>query len=872
MQLKALPAYRGQLVHVATVPAHGAAYARLAQPLPPALDRALKDAGIEQLYSHQVLAIDAARSGRFAAVVTATATSSGKSLGYNVPVLADILYHRAATTDHSRATTDHRPPTTGQTQNSGASGRRSSVVGRRSSVVGRQSSVVDRRPTPRALYLFPTKALAQDQQRALAELLAHLDDRPPTTDHGSASRDHRPPTTDHGSGKDQRGKPSSVVGGRSSTPVVATYDGDTPASARGRIRKDAAIVITNPDMLHVGILPNHHLWKEFLSGLRYVVIDEAHVYRGVFGGHVANVLRRLRRLCAFYGSAPVFLCASATIANPTEHVARLTATAPETIFTVTDDGAPTGPRTFALWNPPFVDQARTARRSAQTEATTLFTELTRRKVRNITFTRSQKTAELILRYTRDQLRLNDGQLAERVAAYRAGYLPAQRREIEQALFKGQLIGVTATNALELGVDIGNLDATVHVGYPGTIASLRQQAGRAGRGTRPALGILIGQDNPLDQYFMRHPEDLLGRTPEHALIDPDNPYIVANHVRCAVHEGSLTTEEGRRWFGPTFEAAADGWREQGVFTLRGGATEADDRWYYAPTDYPAQDVGIRSVGGHPIRLVDEATGAVLEEIDASAAFQRVFPGAVYLHQGETYVVGSLDLRRRVALSRREDVNYYTEAREFSDVRLGGAVAHKLMGKVRVYYGHAKVREQVVSYRRLQQFTETVLDEAPLSLPADTFATMATWWDMPSRALDELGRAGGDWLAAMHAAEHACIGILPLFAMCDRWDIGGLSINVHPDTGKPQIIIYDGYPGGVGITEKGYELLVEWWAATLRLIEECPCEGGCPSCVQSPKCGNNNDRLDKDGAAVLLRALLADLTSAPAALHSRKEIRG
>ena len=851
-ELKALPAYRGQLVHVATAPAHGAAYARLAQPLPAALDRALKTAGIQRLYQHQTLAIDAARSGRFAAVVTATATSSGKSLGYNVPVLAAIL-------DHRDATTDHRPPTTAQTRGSGTSGRRPSVVGRQSSVVGRRSS-------PRALYLFPTKALAQDQQRALTELLAHLDDRPPTTDHGSdkGQRDQRSSASER----------SSVAGGRSSPGgiFVATYDGDTPVSARGRIRKDADIVITNPDMLHVGILPNHHLWKGFFTGLRYVVIDEAHVYRGVFGGHVANVLRRLRRLCAFYGSAPVFLCASATIANPAEHVARLTATAPETIFTVSDDGAPTGPRTFALWNPPFVDRARTARRSAQTEATTLFTELTRREVRNITFTRSQKTAELILRYARDQLRLDGGHLAERVAAYRAGYLPAQRREIEQALFKGQLIGVTATNALELGVDIGNLDATVHVGYPGTIASLRQQAGRAGRGTRPALGILIGQDNPLDQYFMRHPEDLLGRTPEHALIDPDNPYIVADHVRCAVHEGSLTTAEGRRWFGPTFEAAADGWREQGVFTLRGGATEADDRWYYAPTDYPAQDVGIRSVGGHPIRLVDEATGAVLEEIDASAAFQRVFPGAVYLHQGETCVVEALDLRRRVALSRREDVNYYTEAREFSDVRLGGAVTHKLMGNVRVYYGHARVREQVVSFRRLQQFTETVLDEAPLSLPANTFATMATWWDMPPRALDELGRGGGDWLAAMHAAEHACIGILPLFAMCDRWDIGGLSINVHPDTGKPQIIIYDGYPGGVGITEKGYDLLAEWWAATLRLIEECPCEGGCPSCVQSPKCGNNNDRLDKDGAAVLLRALLADLTSAPAALHSRKETRG
>ncbi len=774
-ELTGQPGYRGQIVHVATTPARPAKYGRLSAPLAEPLQKALAANGIERFYTHQAEAVDAARGGRYRAVVTATPTSSGKSLAYNVPVLEAILAD----------------------------------------------------PRARAMYLFPTKALAQDQQRALDDLLKAGGKR----------------------GKD-----------RLRSVRVATYDGDTPTSARGRIRREGQIVITNPDMLHVGILPNHHLWDDFFTHLRYVVVDEAHIYRGVFGSQVSNVLRRLARVCALYGAQPVYLLATATIANPAEHVARLTGQPETSVATIINDGAPSGPRTFALWNPPFIDAAKTARKSAQSEATALFTELTRRGVRNITFTRSQKQAELILRYARDAFKGPEPALVDRVAAYRAGYLPEQRRELEQALFRGDLVGVTATNALELGVDIGDLDATVHVGYPGTIASLRQQAGRAGRGTRPALSILVAQDNPLDQYFMRHPEELLGRTPENALIDPDNGYVVAPHVRCALQEGSLTTGEGVRWFGPGFEAAADGWREAGVLTLRTGRTETEDRWYYTQTDYPAQDVNMRSVGGRPIRLVDEGSGVVLEEIDAANALRRVYPGAVYLHQGESYVVKDLDLRRRVALARSEDVNYYTEAREASEVRLLEAVATQAIGQTKVHYGRAAVTQRVVSFRRLQQFSETVLDETPLALPADSFETMATWWDIPTAWMEDLRGRMRDPLAAMHAAEHAAIGILPLFAMCDRWDIGGLSINLHPDTNRPQIIIYDGYPGGVGITEKGYHILAEWWAATLKLIEECPCADGCPSCVQSPKCGNNNDRLDKDGAVILLRRLLAEIAPA------------
>ena len=857
-----MPGYRGQLVHHRTRDATEGDYKDLSSPLPEALHKALQASGVQDFYSHQALAIDAALSGRYAAVVTATATSSGKSLAYNVPVLAAIL-------DGGRRTEEDGGKQKAEGGGRKAEGGRQKAGAAQASERRKATAAALLRPrssgartTPRALYLFPTKALAQDQQRALEELVSRLDGGRKTEDGRQKAEGRRQKVV----GGTQQ--PGSIINHQSSVISIATYDGDTPQSARGKIRQDAHIVITNPDMLHVGILPNHHLWKDFLAGLRYVVLDEAHVYRGVFGGHVANILRRLRRLCAIHGASPVFLCASATIANPAEHVARLTGHPVETIFTVTEDGAPSGPRTFALWNPPFVDAAKTARKSAQTEATTLFMELTRRGLRNITFTRSQKQAELILRYARDHLRVENNPLVDRIAAYRAGYLPAQRREIEQALFTGRLIGVTATNALELGVDIGHLDATVHVGYPGTIASLRQQAGRAGRSSRPALNILVAQDNPLDQYFMRHPDELLRRTPEHALIDPQNPYIVAPHVRCAVHEGTLTTAEGRRWFGPAFDDAADQAREAGVLDLRMGASEDDDRWVYRQTDYPAQDVGIRSVGGRPVRLVDAATGQVLEEVDAANALRRVYPGAVYLSQGDTYVVQSLDLHKRVALARRQDVNYYTETLETSEVRILRAMQSRIVGPVTAYYGQVKVRQHIISYRRMQQITETVLDETPLSLPADTFETTATWWDMPAATLQALERAGHDWLAAMHAAEHACIGILPLFAMCDRWDTGGLSINTHPDTGSPQIIIYDGYPGGVGITEKGYDLLPEWWAATLRLVEECPCDGGCPSCVQSPKCGNNNTRLDKAGAVILLRALLAN--SPPRARRAQERV--
>jgi DEAD/DEAH box helicase domain-containing protein len=762
--LRAQPFYRDQLEHVERLPSRRAHYAGLSRPLPPVLDAALKGAGVDRFFRHQAQAIQAVRDG--AHVVLATGTASGKTLAYNVPVVEAILLD----------------------------------------------------PHARALYLFPTKALAQDQLRVLKELTAGL--------RVEGSRD---------GGK---GRPALSFG---------AYDGDTPQTARARLRRGAGIILTNPDMLHLGILPNHNLWSDFLRNLRFVVLDEAHVYRGVFGSHVAVVVRRLNRLCELYGSAPRFVCCSATIANPGEHVERLTGVRP---LVVTHDGSPQGPKVFALWNPPFVDRRRTGRRSANAEAATLFAEMARHELRNITFTKARVIAELVLRYARDALTKTDPQLKSRVASYRAGYLAKDRRQVERDLFSGQLIGVTATSALELGVDVGGLDATVSVGFPGTIASLWQQAGRAGRGSRPSLAMLIGLDDPLDQYFMRHPKELFGRPHEHALINPKNVYILEQHLPCAAHEYPLSSSDEAR-FGPGFVEAMIQLEKRGILTYR----PDQDRWYYTGRGYPAQGVSIRSIGGRPIVLLDEADNLrQLEEIDSTTAPARAHPGAIYLHQGESYLVTSLDLEKGHALLHPAKADYYTQPREISDVRIVRSAQHRVMHSTLAYWGIVRVTQQVIGFRRVRQYSEAILGDEPLDMPALTFETRALWWDVPPEWGRRVSRRGWDFLGGLHALEHAAIGLLPLFAMCDRWDIGGLSTAVHPDTGQPQVFIYDGHPGGVGITEQGFALLGELWDAALETIKNCACDDGCPSCIQSPKCGNNNHPLDKRAAIWILEALL------------------
>lgn len=750
--LRAEKGYRNQILHVEHLPSRPPRYAALARPLPAPLVKALKANSVDKFYTHQAQAIDIARSGED--VVAATGTASGKTLCYNVPVLEAILLD----------------------------------------------------PRARALYLFPTKALAQDQLRSLGTLVAGLE----------KERVHFGP-----------------------------YDGDTKQAARSKLRKSGHIILTNPDMLSVGILPNHGLWSNLFSNLRYVVIDEAHVYRGVFGSQVACVLRRLRRVCEFYGAKPSFIFCSATIANPGEHVARLSGRPAQVIE---QDGAPRGAKEFVLWDPPIVDPARATRRSGNSEAAYLFTALVRAGLRNITFARARKIAELILFYSRENLKRTAPELLTQIRSYRAGYLAEERREIERDLFNGHLRGVAATNALELGIDVGHLDATVLVGFPGTIASLWQQAGRAGRGTRDTLSILIGLDDPLNQFFMRHPKVLFAKPVEHALIFPDNPYILEKHLPCAAFELPLTNKD-EELFGPGYVEAMIRLERGGILDYR------QERWYYRGLGYPAEKVSLRTASSQTIELVDERRNdRTIEAIDAASAMTRVHEGAIYLHQGDSYLVTRLDLAAGVAYLRSADVDYYTEPRELSETHIVRSQLHRAVGGSIAYWGDVRVTEQMVGFRRKRQFSEEVLSVADLEYPPRDFDTKALWWDIPAGIASRIIGAGCDLPGALHAAEHACIGLLPLFAMCDRWDIGGLSTAAHVDTGRPQIFIYDGFPGGIGIAEKGYALLESLWQATLETIEQCPCEFGCPSCVQSPKCGNNNEPLDKQGAVILLRGLL------------------
>jgi DEAD/DEAH box helicase domain-containing protein len=649
-----------------------------------------------------------------------------------------------------------------------------------------------------ALYLFPTKALTRDQLRQVREL-------------------------------------------RLPQVRAAVYDGDTPQPERPLIRRNANLVMTNPDMLHASILPGHSRWADFFLRLCMVVVDEAHVCRGVFGSHVAMILRRLRRLVAHYGGRPQFVLASATIGNPSELAERLVGLP---FVEVADDASPRGEKLFVLWNPPLVDEELGLRRSAVSETSWLLRELVEREIRTIAFTRTRRSAELVAEFARREL---PAILKRRVKAYRAGFLPEERRELERALASGELLGVAATTALELGIDVGSLDAAVLAGYPGTRASMWQQAGRAGRRGEPALAVLVAQDDPLDQYLVQHPGDLFSKPPEAAVVDPANPYVLAPHLACAAREQPLSEEE-IGVFGPEAGAAVLELTERGNLFWRRGLL------YHRGRESPHSQVDVRSASGHLFAIVDAETGALLGTVDESRAHYHVHPGAVYLHQGEQFEVLQLDLERKVAVVSRSDADYYTQSRDVTDVEVLRTIEDGMVGAVPAAFAEVRVTRQVVGFQRKSTATSEVIDLVPLDLPPQTLTTKALWWLIPDSLLDRASIAPQDVPGALHAAEHAAIGLLPLVATCDRWDVGGLSTPMHPDTGAPTIFIYDGYPGGAGIAERGYRSGTRLIEATFETVRQCPCAKGCPSCVQSPKCGNGNEPLDKQAAVALLAAML------------------
>jgi DEAD/DEAH box helicase domain-containing protein len=707
-------------------------------PLPDELDpRVCEAIGVDRLYAHQAEAWDAAARGEH--LIVTTGTASGKTLAFNLPVLDALA----------------------------------------------------REPKNRALYLYPTKALAQDQHRTLAG--------------------YRIPKL----------KP-------------AIYDGDTPGEQRWQVRKWANVVLSNPDMLHVGVLPRHDAWGDVLANLRYVIVDEAHVYRGVFGSHVANVLRRLRRLARVYGAKPQFLLASATIANPAELAHSLLGL---DVTVVGDDAAPRAERTVALWNPPLLDEELGLRASPLGEASRLLADLVSRGYRTICFAKSRKAAELIHKFTVD--RLQDG---SQLAPYRAGYTPAQRREIERRLKAGELLGVSATNALELGIDIGLLDCAISVGFPGTVSSLRQQWGRAGRRGH-GLAVLVASEDALDQYFMREPDTLLDRRVEAAILDHANPRVLDGHVRTAAFEAPLDDADRATLGDAALERAAV--LPELKLTKTG--------YVWAGRDYPAARVPLRSTSADSFTVVDGETGSVLGLVERERAYSTVHEGAVYLHMGESYVVRELDQASRAAVVTSYSGDYYTQAKKETRTEIMEPLRTERRCGLELSFGRVAVFEQVVGYAKKSARDQSTLETVALELPETSFETEAVWYVPEAEhlaGLEEMPLL----LSSLHAAEHSMIALLPLWAMCDRWDIGGLSTNIHFQTGRPTVFVYDGHPGGVGITQRGFEIFEGWVGDTAKMLAGCPCEHGCPSCVQSPKCGNLNDMLDKGGALKVLGRML------------------
>jgi DEAD/DEAH box helicase domain-containing protein len=743
-----------RLVATSTEPAQPPQLVGIPDAVHPDLVAALSRAGIERLYSHQVEALIEARDGN---VIVTSGTASGKSLSFNLPVLDGLA----------------------------------------------------RDPKRRALYLYPTKALAQDQARKLSEL-------------GLAALHH------------------------------AIYDGDTPRDDRPGIRKRANVVLTNPDMLNMAVLPHHKGWGDFFSNLGWVVVDEAHTYRGVFGSHVANVLRRLRRVARQYGAEPRFVCASATIANPVDLAEELTGQA----FALVDsDGAPRARRRIGMWNPPVVDPKSMTRRSVLSEAAELLSDLVISGARTICFLRSRRGIELIQRFTRMRLEdLGELGLANRIAPYRAGYTPQQRREIEARLAAGDLLAVVATDALELGIDIGELDAAICVTFPGTVASLRQMWGRAGR-RNEGIALYVAGEDALDQFFCRHPDEFLGRPVEAAILDHTNERIQLAHVLAAAYElplGGTASQPGAA----DDEILGPKWRERaealvGAGQLRRGR---DGRYLPRGPGFPAGEISLRSASLDSVAVVDRDSGEVIGSVEAERAFSTVHAGAVYLHLGRSYEVRELDIEGRRAIVEAFEGDWYTQPKKETMVFIEDVAEHRELAGVDLYFGDLSVTEQVIAYQRKSLADHSVVDLIALDLPETNFPTQGLWYVLPDELVGPTVLPSEVLLGALHASEHTQIAVLPLLAMCDRWDIGGLSTNVHFQTGRPTIFIYDGHPGGVGIAHRGFEHFESLLTDAARLIAECPCADGCPSCVQSPKCGNLNEPLHKPGALELMERMI------------------
>jgi DEAD/DEAH box helicase domain-containing protein len=739
--LRVNPVYRNRVVHTEISDPVLPKFGTLETPLEETLSAYLSQHRI-RLYTHQCDAVNLIRLGKN--VIITTPTASGKTLAFNLPVFERL----------------------------------------------------EKDPGTRALYLYPTKALSNDQLSTL-EKMAQFTGIPA-----------RP----------------------------AIYDGDTPQSKRPAIRENSRIIISNPHELHQ-VLSWHAKWRPFFTNLKFIVIDEAHRYRGVFGSHIALLIRRLVRLCHFYGSEPQFILSTATLANPLEFAKKLTGM---TFELVDEDGSPHGRKQFVLYNP-FFDGI--GERSTYQETKDLLVSCVKDQLQTLCFTGSRKMAELVTLWAREDARRSSARLAESISAYRAGYLPEERRVIEHQLKEGTMKGVVSTNALELGIDIGSLDAVIIAGYPGTMMSTRQQAGRAGRKGGESLAVLVAMANPLDQYFMHHPHHFFSCSHEHAIIDTGNPYIVSGHLLCAAAELPLRDDSDREYFGESYTDLLSELENCDLIrkTSRG--------WVYSGRGRAADAVRLDGIPGSTFRVM--CHGRLLETLDRSQAYREAHKGAIMLHQGETYIVNEMDLETHTVRVTETDVDYYTQPLKEVDLSIIEALETRLVQDARCSFGEVEVTERYTGYKIKRK--DTIIGVEPLDLPPITFRTKAFWVIPSADTGQRIAHSDLDLAGGLHGAEHAIIALMPLHVMCDRWDIGGLSSPAFGENCEPVIFVYDGYEGGIGLAEKAYALLPDVLSTAFELVRDCRCDEGCPSCIYSPKCGNDNQPLDKQATVLVLRDL-------------------
>lgn len=749
--------FNKNIAHVELLPAREAVYGELKKELPKNITNYLERNNIK-LYKHQTESLDKIRNGNN--IIITTPTASGKTLAFNLPIFETL-------SNDSKST---------------------------------------------ALYLYPSKALSNDQLKVLKKLEAET--------------------------------------GININPNI--YDGDTPSSIRPKIRSESRIIISNPYEIH-HTLSWHYKWQHFFSNLRFIVLDEAHIYRGVFGSNVSLLLRRLERICEYYGSKPQFIISTATLANPVEFAEKLTGLKYELI---SRDGSPKGKKYFVFYNP----HANGGDLSSHQESKKLFLFFIKEGLQTLCFTVSRKMSELIARWSKESLDSSDENLKDKIMAYRAGYLPEERRKIENGLKNGTVRGVTSTNALELGIDIGGLDSVIISGYPGTVISTWQQAGRAGRGTNDSVATLVAFHNQLDQYFMRHPDVFFGKSHEHAIVDLSNPYVLFGHTMCASSELPIIIERDENYFGKELSDILHELKNEGLLK------ETQNGWIYSGTKSASMVISLDSISSDTFKVIYQ--NKTLETMDRAQAYREAHEGAVLLHQGETYIVDSMDIKNGIVQVTKTDVDFYTQVLKETFVSVVDIKYKKKFGEFEICLGGLKVTENYNAYKIMKG--DSAIGYKNIYLPPLEFNTVGFWFIFPVSIEDELWNKRSidrDVLellnkrknvdirrevfgGSLHGIEHAMIGIMPFHVMCDRWDIGGLSTNFHPATGRPTVFIYDGFEGGIGLSEKAYELFSEIVKTSLELVEECKCEEGCPACIYSPKCGNDNKPMDKIGAIFLL----------------------